>query len=170
MLEDHEHKHAVHEFDGIIENRVTPPPTYFSVLFYGLVLWAVIFCAYFLLSGWSSQGEFEQKMAAHQQQVEQQGGGRPVGEAPAAATGKKSESDRVAAGKQLFAENCAACHGADATGGIGPDLTDKQFKFGGSRDDLTESISGGRPGGMPAFGNQLSGNEIESLVAFIQSL
>lgn len=33
--------------------------------------------------------------------------------------------DRVSAanGATFFAENCAACHGADARGGIGPDLT-----------------------------------------------
>jgi cytochrome c oxidase cbb3-type subunit III len=172
MLEEHEHKHAVHNFDGIIENRVTGPPTYFSVLFFGLVFWAVIFAAYYLLSGWSSQAEFAQKMAAHQQQVAQQGGGKPLGGAPAATAKpeKKSGEDQVAAGKQLFAQNCAACHGADATGGIGPDLTAKTFKFGRSDDAITTTIKGGRPGGMPAFGNQLSTDQIAALAAFIESL
>jgi cytochrome c oxidase cbb3-type subunit III len=172
MLEDHEHKHAVHNFDGIIENRVTGPPTYFSVLFFGLFLWAVIFAAYYLLSGWSSQADFAQKMAAHQQQVAQQGGGKPLGGALVAAAKpeKKSAEEQVAAGKQLFAQNCAACHGADATGGIGPDLTAKTFKFGRSRDAIATTIKGGRPGGMPAFGNQLSGEQIADLAAFIESL
>ena len=172
MLEEHEHKHAVHNFDGIIENRVTGPPTYFSVLFFGLVLWAVIFAAYYLLSGWSSQAEFAQKMATHQQQVAQQGGGKPLGGAPVAAAKpeKKSSEEQVAAGKQLFAQNCAACHGADATGGIGPNLTAKTFKFGRTRDAIATTIKGGRPGGMPAFGNQLSGEQIADLAAFIESL
>ena len=60
MLEHHEHKHPVHDFDGITENRVNSPPVYFSVLFYGLILWGVLFIAYFLLSGWSSEGEFQE--------------------------------------------------------------------------------------------------------------
>jgi len=69
MLESHKHKHPTHDFDGITENRVNPPPVYFSVLFYGLIIWGVIFIAYFLLSGWSSHQEFEQKMETHQQQI-----------------------------------------------------------------------------------------------------
>ncbi|AMV72711.1 hypothetical protein JCM30471_12270 [Desulfuromonas carbonis] len=172
MLDDHEHKHAVHNFDGIIENRVTAPPAYFSVLFYGLILWGVIFSAYYLLSGWSSEAEFEQKMATHQQQVDQQGGKTPSGSAAAVAAkpAEQSQADQVAAGKELFAQHCAACHGAAATGGIGPDLTAKTLKFGRTTADIETSISGGRPGGMPAFGNQLSKDQIASLTAFIESL
>lgn len=171
MLQDHEHKHAVHNFDGIIENRVTAPPAYFTVLFYGLILWGVIFCAYYLLSGWSSDAEFQQKMAAHQQQVAQQGGGKPLGGAPAAAAKpQQSQEDQAAAGKKLFAEHCAACHGQEAKGGIGPDLTAAKFKFGRTQQDITASITHGRPGGMPAFGNQLSGEQIADLAAFVLAL
>ncbi|MBA3015378.1 MAG: hypothetical protein KKD63_10895 [Proteobacteria bacterium] len=50
------------KFDGIKENRENPPPTYFNILYYGLIIWAVIFSAYFLLSGWTSHGEFQEKM------------------------------------------------------------------------------------------------------------
>ncbi|MBW2503584.1 MAG: hypothetical protein JRE16_03340, partial [Deltaproteobacteria bacterium] len=60
MLDNHEHNHAVHEFDGIIENRVSSPPIYYTILFYGLVIWGVAFCAFYLLSGWSSEAEFQQ--------------------------------------------------------------------------------------------------------------
>ena len=69
MLESHEHKHPVHNFDGIIENRENKPPVYFNILFYGLIIWGVIFIAYFLFSGWSSEAEFKQKMEAHQEQA-----------------------------------------------------------------------------------------------------
>ena len=58
-------------FDGIKENRENKPPPYFNILFYGLILWGLIFMGYFLLSGWSSHGEFEEKMNAHQQQYSQ---------------------------------------------------------------------------------------------------
>ena len=58
-------------FDGIKENRENNPPTYFNILFYGLILWGVIFMAYYLFSGWSSHGEFQEKMSAHQEQVSQ---------------------------------------------------------------------------------------------------
>ncbi len=54
------------KFDGIKENRETPPPAYFNILYYGLILWGIIFSAYFLFSGWSSHNEFQEKMNAFQ--------------------------------------------------------------------------------------------------------
>lgn len=56
--------------DGIVENRRTPPPWYFSVLFYGLIVWGIGYSAYYLLSGWSSTAEYGQKRAAFQQQYQ----------------------------------------------------------------------------------------------------
>ncbi len=63
-IEQQNNDHA----DGIKDSHQAPP-VYFNVLFYGLIIWGVIFMAYFLLSGWSSHQEFEQKMEAHQQQT-----------------------------------------------------------------------------------------------------
>lgn len=63
-IDEYTDEHA----DGIVENREQEPPVYFNILFYGLIVWGVIFSAYFLLSGWSSHQEFEQKMEIHQQQ------------------------------------------------------------------------------------------------------
>ena len=56
-------------FDGIKENKEGKPPVYFNILFYGLILWGVIFMGYYLFSGWSSHDEFQEKMSAHQEQV-----------------------------------------------------------------------------------------------------
>ncbi len=71
MLEGHKHNHPTRTFDGIVDNRVQHIPKGFTVLFYGLVIWAALFCGYYLLSGWSSQGEFEAKMQAHRAAVAQ---------------------------------------------------------------------------------------------------
>lgn len=70
-MNNSDHQHA----DGIQEGITTPPPVYFNVLLSGLVIWAVLFCGYYLFSGWSSTGEFQEKMALHQQigQVGQSG-------------------------------------------------------------------------------------------------
>ncbi len=72
------------------------------------------------------------------------------------------------AAQQLYDKNCASCHGAEGGGGIGPSLKDKKYKYGRSLDAITESIANGRPGGMPAFGNQFSQKQIESLAAFVR--
>jgi len=163
MLESHDHKHATHDFDGITENRVTSPPAYFNVLFYGLVLWGIAFMAYFLFSGWSSHDEFQAKMEAHQQHV--------AAAAPAAAARVTPQAGPdLAAGAKTYASHCAMCHGAEAKGGIGPDLTAASYKFGKTEAAIRESIGKGRPGGMPAFGSQLSGNDIDNLVGYLLSL
>lgn len=60
-------KDSTHEsFDGIKENRQNPPPIYFNVLFYGFILFGIIYAAYYLFSGWTSHGEFQEKMNEHQ--------------------------------------------------------------------------------------------------------
>ncbi len=145
-------KHA----DGIVEDRKQTPPPYFTILFFGLILWGVAFCAYYLLSGWSSEGEFTQNMARHEQTYAAQ----PATEESAPATVDASA---------LFSAHCAVCHAADGKGGIGPDLTGS-YTFGKGITEITASISEGRPGGMPAFGSQLSKAEIKALAEYLTTL
>lgn len=160
------HQAPRHEVDGIVEDRATRPPVYFNLLYYGLILWGVAFSAYYLLSGWSSAAEYAEKKAAHQAQV---AAAAPAAKAaPAAAV--TDPATLAAAGKELFASACASCHGAEGKGGIGPDLTAANYKFGNSHEAVLSSIRDGRPGGMPGYGNQLSSAQIEELTAFCLSL
>jgi len=74
-------------------------------------------------------------------------------------------------GKRLFsAMNCASCHGYDAKGGMGPDLTDTYWKYGGTPVMIYKSIFEGRPEGMPAWQSMLPSDPIWDVVAYIQSL
>jgi cytochrome c oxidase cbb3-type subunit III len=77
----------------------------------------------------------------------------------------------IEAGGQLFSRmNCVGCHGYDAKGGMGPDLTDTYWRYGGSPAEIYKSISEGRPQGMPAWGAMLTSDETWKLVAYVQSL
>jgi len=170
MLEKHEHKHAVHEFDGIIENRVSTPPVYFTVLFYGLIIWGVAFMAFYLLSGWSSDSEFQEKMAAHKGEPVQQAMANEAAKPAEPAQSKTAETPAaVASGQELFSKYCSACHGADGKGGFGPDLSG-EYTYGKNIMAVQESITSGRPNNMPAFDKKLSAEEIESLAEFVLSL
>ncbi len=71
MLEGHKHQHGMRTFDGIVDNRVQHIPKGFTVLFYALVVWGALFCGYYLLSGWSSDAEFQAEMEARGQAVTQ---------------------------------------------------------------------------------------------------
>jgi cytochrome c oxidase cbb3-type subunit 3 len=56
----------------------------------------------------------------------------------------------MAIGERLFANNCATCHGADARGSKGfPNLTDKDWLWGGTPEKIAETITHGRQGMMP---------------------
>jgi cytochrome c oxidase cbb3-type subunit 3 len=91
--------------------------------------------------------------------------GESVATPPAAHT-----SDLAKAGGDLFDQNCSFCHGRDAMGGeTGPDLTRSKLVLadvGG--DKISEVVRDGRPQkNMPSF--NFSGQELDSLVAFIHS-
>jgi cytochrome c oxidase cbb3-type subunit 3 len=82
-----------------------------------------------------------------------------------------SDPTAVDEGKKLFTQmNCAGCHGYTAKGGMGPDLTDTAWRYGGRPIDIYKSIYEGRPQGMPAWGSSLPPATIWQLVAYIQSL
>lgn len=60
------------------------------------------------------------------------------------------DAKAMAIGERLFANNCAACHGADAHGSKGfPNLTDKDWLWGGTPERIEETITQGRQGAMP---------------------
>ena len=70
--QDNIHSDQNEPFDGIKEDRKQPPPLYFNILFYGSIIWAILFCGYYLFSGWSSHDEFQEKMTTHQEQAAQE--------------------------------------------------------------------------------------------------
>ena len=157
------------DFDGIKYRAETKSPAVFRILLTVLVIWGVCFMAYYLFSGWSSEAEFAQKKLAKQDVL---ASSQPAeGKAPSAAANQEGKTeDYIASGKKEFAERCASCHGPDAKGGIGPDLTRKEFKFGKSEQAITTTIKEGRVGGMPGFKNDLSHEKVEGLVKYILSL
>jgi mono/diheme cytochrome c family protein len=90
-----------------------------------------------------------------------------------------STPESIAAGKQLYTKNCAACHGINAAGGTGndimppsPDLTDAEWLRGDSEGEIFYVIKNGIPPdlSMPAWGDRLKDPDIWNLVNFVKSL
>src|SRR5436305_2016293 len=75
------------------------------------------------------------------------------------------------AGRELFMNNCARCHGDDAKGDKGPDLTSpkRQSKWANSEEPLIAKIN---KGGlfMPKFGKKLSQDQIKQIADYVRSL
>jgi cytochrome c oxidase cbb3-type subunit III len=79
----------------------------------------------------------------------------------------------AAAGKKIFADNCASCHGDNGKGNqeLGaPNLTDKIWLYGPDEATLIETISNGRAGVMPAWAGRLDPATIKALAVYVHSL
>lgn len=162
---------AGNDFDGIKYRDEKGAPLIFKLLFGCLATWAICFMGYYLFSGWSSQQEFaEKKKLADAKMAEAE----KSENAPAPGGGvvhkETNPAASLALGKKLYSERCVACHGPEAKGGIGPDLTKADFKYGKSEAAIMESVTNGRPGGMPGFGKELSHLQLEGAVTYILSL
>lgn len=72
-------------------------------------------------------------------------------------------------GAALYRDNCAACHGPDRQGtGLGPPLSPRTYRYGGTRADLVRIIRNGIPSqGMPSFAATLTAEQIEALADFL---
>ncbi len=76
----------------------------------------------------------------------------------------------VRAGRAVFERLCVACHGKDAKGGIGPDLTNEQWIHGGSDGEIYHIITVGVAGtAMKGFKDELSEETRWHLVNYIRS-
>ncbi|MBI5320591.1 cytochrome-c oxidase, cbb3-type subunit III [Bradyrhizobium sp.] len=79
----------------------------------------------------------------------------------------------AAAGKKLFADNCASCHGDAGKGNQemgAPNLTDKIWLYGSDEASLVETITNGRAGVMPAWVGRLDPATIRALAVYVHSL
>lgn len=84
-------------------------------------------------------------------------------------------------GRQLFGDNCAACHRRDGKGGANyPDLTDDDWLWGGEPELIEQTLRVGintahpesRIGQMPAFGREkmLDRVQVHNVAAYVYSL
>jgi cytochrome c oxidase cbb3-type subunit 3 len=79
----------------------------------------------------------------------------------------------LAAGKKIYADNCAVCHSADGKGNkeLGaPNLTDGIWLFGSDEAAIVEVITNSRSGVMPAWTGRLDPMTIKALTFYVHSL
>ncbi len=90
---------------------------------------------------------------------------------PAAATAENAED--IEAGRQIFADNCAACHGAEGKGSIelgAPDLSDRDWIYGGDRSSIWTTVYYGRQGHMPYWEQRLTPVDRKILALYVLDL
>lgn len=163
-----------HVWDEDLVELNNPLPRWWLKLFYITIIFAFVYVALYGglgniagIKGWTQESQYEAEMKA-------------AAEAQDAIFARYREMDNEAliadpeanaTGQRLFATNCAICHGSDARGAKGfPNLADNDWLYGGSFDNVMQSITNGRAGVMPVLVGGLDDKGITELVVYVQSL
>jgi len=88
-------------------------------------------------------------------------------------SGQEHDGERADRGKDVFAEQCIACHGDQGKGNIelgAPNLTNALWLFGDDRATITSVVSNSRRGVMPAWEGRLDAVVLKQLAVFVHSL
>lgn len=88
-------------------------------------------------------------------------------------SGTPEDASKVAAGAQVFADNCVACHGEYGTGDReqgAPNLADAIWLYGGDYASLTDTVTYSRFGVMPPWTNRLSEAQIRAVATYVHQL
>ncbi|WP_460219638.1 cbb3-type cytochrome c oxidase N-terminal domain-containing protein [Psychroserpens sp. MEBiC05023] len=157
-----------HNYDGIKELDNDLPPWWLYGFYASIIFGAIYLTKYHIFNGDTQYDELEADIAQAKIDIEEY---------------KKTAKDLVDfntvtvltdaadlnAGKSIFEMNCVACHKADGGGGIGPNLTDRNWILGGGIKNVFKTISeGGRDGkGMIAWKQSLKPSEMAQVASYV---
>jgi cytochrome c oxidase cbb3-type subunit 3 len=164
-----------HKWDGDLEEWNNPAPRWWLYLYFITIAWAI---GYLIAMpglgtfkgalGWSSAGQYEAELAFAEQTYE------PIYEKYAAMdfADLTKDEEALSLGKSLYASYCTSCHGSDARGAPGyPNLTDNDWLWGNTEQDLFTSIYTGRQAAMPVLAPALGGDEgVTNMARYVKSL
>ncbi|WP_205503370.1 c-type cytochrome [Rufibacter psychrotolerans] len=159
-----------HTYDGIFEFDNDLPP-WWKYMFYATVVFGV---AYLLHYHVFQSGNLQ--IAEYQAEVQQAALLNPTGGNDGnvnEVTNFKplTEAAKLEAGKAAFIQNCAACHGQQGQGVVGPNLTDEFWLHGGDVNAIYKVVKYGVTSkGMVAWQGKLSNDQILEVSSYILSL
>jgi cytochrome c oxidase cbb3-type subunit 3 len=168
-----------HIWDDNIRELANPPPRWWMIAFWASIIWWIAYGVLYPMwpvgeeptqgvLGWSSIKEYQEGLAEvesvraeYEEQIKNLS-------AKEILNNPGLTEYTVASAKVLFGDNCAACHGSGGQGNISfPVLADDDWLYGGSIENIEQTITMGRKGIMTAHGKILSNEEIESLAKAI---
>lgn len=164
-----------HSWDEGLAELNNPMPRWWMWLFYLTIVFSL---AYLVLYpglgsyggklGWKSTGQYQEELKKADAEY-----------GPLFDKYMKQDIRAVAAdpqahaiGERLFLTYCAQCHGSDARGNKGfPNLTDRDWMYGGEPDVIETTIMNGRNGQMPPMAAALgSDKDVENVAHYVLSL
>ncbi|MBI3525635.1 MAG: cytochrome-c oxidase, cbb3-type subunit III [Betaproteobacteria bacterium] len=170
-----------HVWDETLEEYNNPLPNWWRWMFYITVAFSLAYLALYPGLGsyagqlnWSSRGQYDKEIADANASYDPIFDGYLKQDLIAVAADPKARE----MGRSLFLTYCAQCHGSDAKGAKGfPNLTDKDWLWGGEPGQIETTILDGRSGVMPpyggnpdAVGGETGAREIASYVRSLSGL
>lgn len=162
-----------HVWDGDLRELNNPLPRWWMWMFLLSCIFGLVYLVLFPglgsypgVVGYSTDGALMSSMTEANDELK-----------PVYAKYVKMDIEQVAAdpkaremGQRLFLNSCAQCHGSDAGGSKGfPNLTDGDWLYGGSPENIKTTLINGRNGVMPAYGH-LESAQIVDLANYVRSL
>jgi cytochrome c oxidase cbb3-type subunit 3 len=172
--ENPEPRRTGHVWDGDLEEYNNPLPRWWL----GLFIITIVFSVGYLVvypglgnfagtKGWSQIDQHQAQVAEAQGRLERRLASlkdKPLHDLA-------RDPSAMSTAKNLFGANCSTCHGSDARGAKGfPNLTDRDWLWGGSEDTIYASVANGRHGIMPAMGDILGNDGVNEVASYVVSL
>ncbi|QWE08264.1 cytochrome-c oxidase, cbb3-type subunit III [Polynucleobacter ibericus] len=162
-----------HVWDGDLRELNNPLPRWWAWMFLLSCIFGFVYLVLFPglgsfpgVLGYSTDGSLMKSMTTANEELK-----------PVYAKYVTMDIEQVAAdpkaremGQRLFLNSCAQCHGSDAGGAKGfPNLTDGDWLYGGSPENIKTTLINGRAGVMPPF-PQLDSKQIIDVANYVRSL
>jgi cytochrome c oxidase cbb3-type subunit 3 len=158
------------EYDGITELDNNVPP-WFNILFYSTIVFALLYMLnyhVFKVGRLPFQEYTDEVYAADMKREELIRTGAFINENTVTLLTEKAALDN---GKQVFTANCVPCHGNNAEGTVGPNLTDQFWIHGGGIKNVFKTIKYGVPAkGMISWQNQFNPKTMQEVASYVISL
>lgn len=161
-----------HEYDGIRELDNNLPP-WWKWGFYATIVFAVVYLLNYHVFQYGDlqYEEYDKSMAIAEEQKKAYLATLKLSVDETNVTLLTDATD-LEAGKQIFKNNCAICHGENAQGNTGPNLTDEHWIYGNDIVNVFTTIKYGTSNGMTAWGEDdlLLGHEMQQVGSYVASL
>ncbi len=163
-----------HVWDKDLREYNNPLPRWWLWLFYITVVFGLLYLVLYPglgnfggVKNWSQSAQYQQQRAEIEARAAQMLAPFERMTVPQLA----ANTQAMSTAHNLFQNNCAQCHGSDGGGARGfPNLTDANWQWGGDPDTVVQTISGGRMGVMPPWGEVLGDEGVEQVVAYVRKL
>lgn len=164
-----------HVWDEDLQENNNPLPGWWMNLFYITLIFGVIyllayggFGSYKGFLGWSQDSQYQDEVKAGNNKYGALFQKYMSMDIPSVA--KDAKAMEIA--ERLFLNTCAQCHGSDAQGVRGfPNLTDKDWLYGGDPQTIMTTLQNGRNGVMPPMAEAVgTADDVQNLAHYVLSL